>query len=70
MGYDEVYNLGGFNDWAESGGAVDKADRAQTSNSGRAPHRSARGPPFEWTGSLCSPQDSGAVRSYGLRRQA
>ncbi len=25
MGYDEVYNLGGFNDWAESGGAVDKA---------------------------------------------
>lgn len=24
MGYDEVYNLGGFNDWAESGGAVDK----------------------------------------------
>ena len=25
MGYDEVYNLGGFNDWAESGGAVEKA---------------------------------------------
>jgi rhodanese-related sulfurtransferase len=25
MGYGEVYNLGGFNDWAESGGAVDKA---------------------------------------------
>ena len=24
MGYDEVYNLGGFGDWAESGGAVDK----------------------------------------------
>lgn len=24
MGYDEVYNLGGFNDWVESGGAVDK----------------------------------------------
>jgi rhodanese-related sulfurtransferase len=24
MGYEEVYNLGGFNDWAESGGAVDK----------------------------------------------
>lgn len=24
MGYDEVYNLGGFNDWAESGGAVEK----------------------------------------------
>ena len=24
MGYDEVYNLGGFSDWAESGGAVDK----------------------------------------------
>jgi rhodanese-related sulfurtransferase len=25
MGYAEVYNLGGFNDWAESGGAVEKA---------------------------------------------
>ena len=25
MGYGEVYNLGGFNDWAESGGAVEKA---------------------------------------------
>jgi rhodanese-related sulfurtransferase len=24
MGYAEVYNLGGFTDWAESGGAVDK----------------------------------------------
>ena len=24
MGYDEVYNLGGFTDWADSGGAVDK----------------------------------------------
>jgi rhodanese-related sulfurtransferase len=24
MGYEEVYNLGGFNDWAEHGGAVDK----------------------------------------------
>jgi rhodanese-related sulfurtransferase len=24
MGYDEVYNLGGFGDWADSGGAVDK----------------------------------------------
>jgi rhodanese-related sulfurtransferase len=24
MGYGEVYNLGGFNDWAEAGGAVDK----------------------------------------------
>ena len=23
MGYGEVYNLGGFNDWADSGGAVD-----------------------------------------------
>jgi rhodanese-related sulfurtransferase len=25
MGYDEVYNLGGFNDWAEGGGKVEKA---------------------------------------------
>ena len=25
MGYGEVYNLGGFSDWAESGGAVEKA---------------------------------------------
>lgn len=25
MGYDEVYNLGGFGDWAGSGGAVEKA---------------------------------------------
>ncbi|MCW2629877.1 rhodanese-like domain-containing protein [Mycobacterium sp.] len=24
MGYGEVYNLGGFNDWAEAGGAIDK----------------------------------------------
>jgi rhodanese-related sulfurtransferase len=24
MGYDRVFNLGGFKDWAESGGAVDK----------------------------------------------
>jgi rhodanese-related sulfurtransferase len=24
MGYGEVYNLGAFRDWAESGGAVDK----------------------------------------------
>ncbi len=24
MGFAEVYNLGGFNDWAASGGAVDK----------------------------------------------
>src|SRR5580704_14753819 len=24
MGYERVYNLGGFKDWAESGGAVDK----------------------------------------------
>jgi rhodanese-related sulfurtransferase len=25
MGYGEVYNLGGFSDWADSGGAVEKA---------------------------------------------
>jgi hypothetical protein len=24
MGYAQVYNLGAFKDWAESGGAVDK----------------------------------------------
>jgi rhodanese-related sulfurtransferase len=24
MGYQEVYNIGGFKDWAESGGAVEK----------------------------------------------
>jgi rhodanese-related sulfurtransferase len=24
MGYDKVYNIGGFKDWAESGGAVEK----------------------------------------------
>ncbi|HLI98433.1 MAG TPA: rhodanese-like domain-containing protein [Bradyrhizobium sp.] len=24
MGYDKVYNMGGFKDWAESGGAVEK----------------------------------------------
>jgi len=23
MGYGEVYNLGGFNDWAEAGGAIE-----------------------------------------------
>ena len=37
MGYDEVYNLGGFSDWAESGGAVEKALK-RTDGSGRAPH--------------------------------
>lgn len=25
LGYDQVYNLGGFSDWADSGGAVEKA---------------------------------------------
>jgi len=25
LGYDRVYNLGGFKDWADSGGEVDKA---------------------------------------------
>lgn len=25
MGYGHVYNVGGFNDWADSGGAVEKA---------------------------------------------
>ena len=25
MGYNEVYNLGGFKDWAESGGGIDKS---------------------------------------------
>jgi rhodanese-related sulfurtransferase len=24
MGYDKVFNLGGFKDWADSGGAIDK----------------------------------------------
>jgi rhodanese-related sulfurtransferase len=24
MGYTEVYNMGGFKDWADSGGAIDK----------------------------------------------
>ncbi len=24
LGYEKVYNLGGFKDWAESGGAIDK----------------------------------------------
>ena len=27
LGYQTVYNLGGFKDWAESGGAVDGPDR-------------------------------------------
>lgn len=26
MGYGEVYNLGGFKDWADSGGAIDRAE--------------------------------------------
>lgn len=26
MGYEKVYNLGGFKDWAESGGEVDKSN--------------------------------------------
>ena len=24
MGYDQVYNLGAFKDWAEGGGAIDR----------------------------------------------
>jgi hypothetical protein len=24
LGYEKVYNLGGFKDWADSGGAVEK----------------------------------------------
>lgn len=28
MGYDRVYNLGAFKDWAEAGGAIDKSDGA------------------------------------------
>ena len=26
MGYDRVYNLGGFRDWADSGGAVENGE--------------------------------------------
>jgi rhodanese-related sulfurtransferase len=26
MGYDRVYNLGGFKDWADSGGAVENGE--------------------------------------------
>lgn len=25
MGYEQVYNLGGFSDWADSGGAIDRS---------------------------------------------
>lgn len=28
LGYEQVYNLGGFGDWAESGGAVEAADNS------------------------------------------
>src|SRR5437868_14067918 len=38
MGYQHVYNVGAFKDWAESGGAVDKPDwagRATESKSAR-----------------------------------
>jgi rhodanese-related sulfurtransferase len=28
MGYDQVYNLGAFKDWAESGGPIDKTGEA------------------------------------------
>ncbi len=28
MGYDQVYNLGAFKDWAENGGSVEKAGQA------------------------------------------
>ena len=31
MGYERVYNLGAFKDWAESGGAVDKPVEARMS---------------------------------------
>jgi rhodanese-related sulfurtransferase len=29
MGYERVYNLGGFNDWADAGGEVEKAGRPE-----------------------------------------
>ena len=59
MGYGEVYNLGGFRDWAEAGGAIEAALRSRMRT---GPTPIAWGPSFEWTGGLCSPQDSGAVR--------
>jgi hypothetical protein len=31
---------------------------------GRAPHTMCTGPDLEWTGGLCSPQDSGSVRWF------
>ena len=27
MGYDQVYNMGAFKDWVDSGGAIEKTDR-------------------------------------------
>jgi rhodanese-related sulfurtransferase len=29
MGYREVYNLGAFKDWAESGGSIERSDQAR-----------------------------------------
>ena len=37
MGYGEVYNLGGFGDWAEAGGAIEQALTIE--ECGRAPRR-------------------------------
>src|SRR6202050_3829758 len=38
LGYEKVYNLGGFKDWADSGGEIDNLQRVLTQN--HAPGRS------------------------------
>src|SRR3984893_6128288 len=35
MGYDQVYNLGAFKDWAEGGGSIDKANQPVNSSTSK-----------------------------------
>ena len=58
MGYDEVYNMGGFRDWAEAGGG-DRAAVTIAENVG-GPHADCVGPVLR--------VDRGSLQPSGLRR--
>ena len=57
MGYGEVYNLGGFKDWAEAGGAIERALRSENAD---GPHAECVGPVLR--------VDRESLQPSGLRR--
>src|SRR5262249_24419366 len=65
MGYAEVYNLGGFKDWADAGGAIEKK-RARVGGDRRECSRCAA------AANRCSRSDAGlrAARGVSSRRRA